>query len=158
MVHDERCYANCYQFYYFMYCELMKVSKGMAVTSQYNIKLALGRTILLLNTSFTPSRKPMVAVFTTTQSGCCVSDWLATPAKQQTSNVRNNSSKNHELSSLKCVDSFLLQVCFPYSKLLLPQWQIAFMTLLGIPTFFIFFFFSCISSIRGQNKQERKSS
>lgn len=46
MLQDERCYVNCCQLHYFIYCELMKDTKGMAVTFQHNIKLALGRTIL----------------------------------------------------------------------------------------------------------------
>lgn len=46
MLLDEMCYVNCWQFYSFIQCELMKDRKGVAVISQYNIKLALGRTIL----------------------------------------------------------------------------------------------------------------
>lgn len=37
MLLDERCYVNCWQFYHFIQCELMKDRKGVAVTSQYNI-------------------------------------------------------------------------------------------------------------------------
>lgn len=39
---NERCYVSCYWFSCLIFCELMKENKRVMVTSQHNIKFALG--------------------------------------------------------------------------------------------------------------------